>query len=88
MSSKVKEVWMPKPMTASGAITSRQGKIGGFLCTSSTSGTVQISAGEDGSGDDIVAEMSVTAGTYYPMPFYCADGAYAVLTNCAGTFQV
>lgn len=83
---KVKEVWTPKPMTASGKISARGGKIGGFLCTSSTSGTVQITAGESSGGSTIVAEMSVTAGAYYPMPFECPEGAYAVLTNCAGTF--
>lgn len=85
---QVKEVWTPKPMTASGTVVRQGMHMGGFLCTSSTSGTLQITAGEASGGAVIVDTMGVTAGTYYPMPFYCADGAYAVLTDCAGTFAV
>jgi hypothetical protein len=86
----VKEVWTAKPMDASGtlALVNQSSKVGGFLCTSSTTGTLQITEGEASGGADIVAEMSVTAGTWYPMPFHLPLGAYAVLTSCAGTFAV
>jgi hypothetical protein len=84
-----REVWSAKPLDASGALVPASGgAVGGFLCTSSTSGTLQITAGDASGGDDIVAEMSVAAGTYYRLGFYCPLGAYAVLTNAAGTFQV
>lgn len=82
----VKEIWTPKPMSASGKLVAAGGHIGGFLCT--TDGTLKITAGETSGGADIVSQISVTAGTYYPMPFYCQTGAYAVLTSAAGTFAV
>ena len=85
-----REVWSPKAMDASGVLIGETGgAVGGFLCTSSTSGTLQIIAGIASDGTtDIVAEMSVTARTYYRLGYYCSGGAYAVLTSAAGTFQV
>lgn len=83
---QVKEIWNPKPMTASGPLVERGHHIGGFLCT--TDGTLQVTAGVVSGGADIVSAISVTAGSYYPMPFYCQNGAYAVLTTAAGTFAV
>lgn len=82
----VKEIWTPKPMTASGKLVEAGRHIGGFLCT--TAGTLQITAGETSGGADIVAVFDVTEGTYYPLPFYCASGAYAVLASAQGTFAV
>jgi len=75
-------------MTASGKITDAGGKVGGFLCTSSTSGTLQITDGIASGGSTVLASMSVAAGTFYELGYYAQNGLYAVLTNCAGTFQV
>lgn len=88
MSSHIKEVWTPKPMTASGTITQAGGEIGGFLCSSSTSGTLVITAGIASGGASILASTPMVAGQFYPMKFYVQDGAYATLTNCTGTFQI
>lgn len=84
--SNVREVWGYKRMTASGQLVTMGGEIAGFFCTSSTAGTLQITSGEASGGADIVSSFPVEAGVWYPLPFRCPDGAYAVLTNCAGTF--
>lgn len=73
-------------MSLSGMVVRKGGILGGFLCT--TDGTLEITVGEVSGGADIVSAFSVTAGSYYPMPFYCQDGAYAVLTTATGTFAV
>jgi hypothetical protein len=85
--SDVREVWKPKRMTASGMLQERGRSIGGFFCT--TGGTVQITVGETSGGADIVSQFTAVAATYYPLPFYCQDGAYVVLGGgAAGTFAV
>lgn len=84
---QVREVWKPKALSASGMIVERGRAMGGFLCT--TAGTLQVTAGEASGGATIVASFAVSAGTWYPLPFYCQDGAYAVLGGgAAGTFGV
>jgi hypothetical protein len=83
----VREVWKPKRLAASGMIVERGRFMGGFFCT--TSGTLQITDGETSGGSDVVSSFSVTAGTYYPLPFYGQNGLYAVLGGGAvGTFAV
>ncbi len=82
----VREIWSPKLMTASGPIVAENGSLGGFFCT--TGGTLQVTKGIAAGGADIVAVFDVTEGSYYPLPFICNTGAYAVLTNAAGTFAV
>jgi hypothetical protein len=88
LSNHVKEVWTPKYMTASGPLVQRGGCCGGFLCSSSTSGTIAITSGTVSGGSTIVASLAVTAGQFVELGHYYQDGAYVTLTNCAGTFQV
>lgn len=81
----VREIFIPRRLTASGTLLQEAGQIGGFFCT--TAGTLQITSGGAAGGSDIVSSFSVTAGTYYPLPFDCPSGAYAVLGGGAvGTF--
>jgi hypothetical protein len=74
-------------MSASGMLVERGGACAGFLCATSSSGTVEIKA-TDASGATVVIATPVTAGSYMPMPSRFDIGAYAVLTNCTGTFFV
>ena len=85
MSSNVREIWSPKLMTASGCVVQENGALGGFFCT--TGGTVQITRGVIAGGADMVPSFTAVAGTYYPLPFICNTGAYAVL-GASGTFAV
>lgn len=88
MAQHVKELWRYKPMTASGTLAPRDGKVGGFVCSTSSSGTLAISEGEASGGAAILATMAVTAGQFVELGFLLPQGAYATLTNCTGTFQV
>jgi hypothetical protein len=83
----VREVFTHKRMTASGAIFSGIGALGGFLCT--TAGTLSIETGTDGNGTEVVSSLTLTAGQWVPLPFAFNDGAYANLGGgCIGTFAV
>jgi len=86
MATLVKENWKARPLAASGVLTQRGGKMGGFFCT--TGGTVEITAGVAAGGATIVDEFTAVAATWYPMPFDLPDGAYVTLTTAAGTFAV
>lgn len=86
MANRVKELGTPKILSASGALGGPGVTVMGFLCASSTSGTVKITSGATSGGSDVVAETPVTAGSWTPIPGIFLDGAYAVLTNCTGTF--
>ncbi len=85
---KVNEVWTPKYMDASGTLTLAGGKVGGFICSSSTSGTIEITDGIESGGDTIVEALPVTAGEFVELGLYLANGAYVTLTTCTGTFQI
>jgi hypothetical protein len=83
----VREVFTHKRMTASGAIFSGIGALGGFLCT--TAGTLVIKEGTDGTGSEVVSSLTLTAGQWVPLPFAFAGGAHATLGGgCIGTFAV
>lgn len=85
MPAAVNEVGPYKHMAASGAIVGAGGAILQFLCT--TAGTLQITEGTIAGGADIVSQISVVAGTPYPLGMLCPLGAYAVLGGGAvGTF--
>jgi hypothetical protein len=83
--SKVREVWRPKQMSASGTLVDRAGQISGFMCT--TAGTVSITDGTTSGGATIVAPITTVAGTWYPLPFQFDNGAYANITGVV-TFGV
>ena len=88
MAQHVKELWRYKPMTASGTLATRDGKVGGFVCSTSTSGTIEITEGEASGGASILAAMAVTAGQFVELGFLLPKGAYVTMTDCTGTFQV
>lgn len=88
MAQHVKELWRYKPMTASGELVPRDGKVGGFVCSTSTSGTIEITEGTTSGGASILASTVVTAGQFIELGYLLPKGAYATLTNCTGTFQV
>lgn len=90
MSSPVQESYRPLPLAASGLVLGQQGgALGGFLCT--TTGTLKLSYGNDGSGETIVDTVAVTGGVFLPTPFIFPPGVtvYATLAGGAkGTFAV
>lgn len=84
---KVKEVGNPKPMSASGALAGAGANVIGFLCATSSSGTLEIKK-DSASGTTLVLATPVTAGSFTPLAACFQDATYAVLTNCTGTFLV
>lgn len=58
----------PTTATASGLIKTGRGILRGVFCSSSTSGTLVIRDGIDGSGTVVVAQFSLTAGQTYMFP--------------------
>jgi hypothetical protein len=88
MARATKELWRYQAMSASGPLAPRGGKVGGFVCSTSDSGTLKITAGEATGGATILASTTVTAGQYLELGFWLPDGAYATLTDCTGTFMV
>lgn len=87
MSMQVQEIFRYQQMSASGMLVATNGSLGGFLCT--TAGTLQITAGTASGGADIVKTFDVVEGSWYPLPFKCPTGAYAVLAGSAeGTFAL
>jgi hypothetical protein len=85
MAGEVKEVGAYSRLTASGLVVAAGGTLLSFICT--TAGTLKISEKTDGSGPDIVSQISVSAGVVYPFGFRCPNAAYATLGGgAAGTF--
>lgn len=90
MAQMVQESYTPWPLAANGlVIGAAGGAIGGFLCT--TTGTIRLNYGIDGSGGIFLPTMPVTAGVFTPIPFSVPPGAYAYCTlagGALGTFGI
>lgn len=72
-------------MSATGAVKSGAGRLTGFLCTASTSGTVKLWDNTAGSGTVLVETMSVSAGQFYPCPASFSTGLYATISSATIT---
>jgi hypothetical protein len=84
----VRERYSPKPMSANSTYKIPQGisSIGGFLCT--VSGTLNV---YNDSNINIVVNLAVTAGTYYPLPFLIGmngNGSVVLSGGAAGTLGI
>jgi len=58
--------------------------IGGFLCTASGTVTVTANAGDGKDAYTVINALAVTAGVYYPMPFYLSKNGGTVTTASSG----
>lgn len=65
-------------------------RIGGFLCITSTSGTITIVRNnEDGTTTTIISALPVSAGTWIDLPFYLSSHGGTITTaNCTGVLAV
>lgn len=83
----IKERYTPIKIAANGTATLTGDQIAGFLCT--VSGTLNAT---DFNGTNFISALPVTAGVYYPLPFYL--GGYGGLATvvlsggAAGTLGV
>lgn len=75
--------YKPVELSASGLVFSGKGCVGGVFCASSTSGTLKLWDNTAASGTVLVNTFTLTAGTWYPLPFQCVNGLYATIANTA-----
>lgn len=74
----------PKQISTSGNIAPRACSIAGVFCSSSTSGTLTIyDDASTGTTTKVVDTFSLTAGTWYPLPFSVASGVNVVIGGTA-----
>ena len=74
----------PLVASASGVLKPIGGSILGFLCTSSSSGTLALYDNPTaGSGNNILPTMNLVAGTFYPFPAKYGSGLYATFGGTA-----
>lgn len=87
--STIKERYSPIVLAANGSATLTGSMVGGFLCI--TSGTITITGLTDaGASRTIVNALPVTAGVYYPIPFYIGEkgGTVTLAGGASGTLGV
>lgn len=86
----ITERYQPLPLAANSTTLIRSDHIGGFLCT--TSGTITVVVNNDiGTGTTtIINALAVTAGVYYPLPFYLGKTGGSITTagGAIGTLGV
>jgi hypothetical protein len=83
----VQELFDAVPIAATGVLfaAGKGNGVAGFFCTTAGTITLQDAAG----AADIVSAFAVAAGTFYPMPFGCPNGAKCVIAGgAAGTWAV
>lgn len=81
----VEEAYRPVPVTASQSLFTGAGNLAGFICT--VGGTLTL-RNTDSGGAEVVSDLPVLAGIYYPLPLTFGAGCYAELTSAQGTFCV
>ena len=79
---EVRERYTATVVAVNATVTVNSNMIGGFLCK--TSGTVTAI---DANGNTIVNAFPVTAGTYFPMPFFMGSvgGSFIAAGGASGT---
>lgn len=77
---------VPLHLAVSGAVKSTAGVLFGFLCETSTAGTIDLYDGTGTGGTHFLQAFPVSAGNFTPIPAGFTTGLYATLTNCTGCF--
>lgn len=80
-----------KPVTgAGGNVVNRSGVMLGYVCTSSTSGTLSLyDDAATGTSTPIIVGLPLVAGQWYPLPFCFSNGINAVVGGTAtGTLSL
>lgn len=83
MTDKVIEAYDYVNLSASGVVKTGSGSIIGFICASSSSGTVKLFDNTAASGNVVLNTMNMTAATFYPCPARFRTGLYATIGGTA-----
>lgn len=79
------QVGTATPITASALIKTGQGALLGFLCVSSTAGTVTVYDNTSATGNPILPTTTLTAGQWLPFPVAFGTGLFIAV---GGTLSV
>jgi hypothetical protein len=79
------EVYQYSPQTATGTIRAQE--LQGVFCSASSSLTLAIYDGKDSTGAPIVTVFTLTAGTFYRLPFRLLSGNLAWVVGGSGNFS-
>ena len=83
------EYGTPIAVSGTGTVMSGPGVVVGFLCSTSSSGTITLRDGTSGSPTPFVAATNMTAATFYPLKMAFATGLHCTIGGtCTGTFVI
>lgn len=72
-----------KNLSASALVKTGAGRLLGLICASSSSGTVKIWDNTSAATTVLLNTMSLTAGTFYPVPGAFSTGLYVTIGGTA-----
>lgn len=86
----IKERYTPIVLPANTTVLIPESMIGGFLCTTTGTLTISRNACDGQLAGVIINALAVTAGVYYPMPFYLGQNGGSATTagGAVGTLGV
>lgn len=82
MPNPVTETGTYKNMTETATVRTGASQLLGFLCATTTSGTVVI-YDNTSAATPITGTITLTAGQWYPVPATCQTGIHVVIANTA-----
>lgn len=84
------ERYVPVVVAANTAVPINNISIGGFLCTVSGTITVATLASDTKAATTLLSAFPVSAGVYYPLPFYIGPngGTFTTASGAAGLLGV
>lgn len=78
-----------KPLTATANVSALPACLLGFLCSTTTGGTVTLyDDPATGTGTPITGTITLTAATWYPLPVTTTKGLYVVIAGAAANITV
>lgn len=89
MTTAAGNIGSAKVVSASGNVRAYPGAVLGFLCSASTSGTIALyDDPATGTTTQLLATLSLTAGTFYPFPVAFGQGLNVVIGGTATVTMV
>lgn len=80
----VQERYKPIVVGANSTVDINNNGVGGFLCTVTGTMTLVANAADGKAATTLINAMTVTAGVYYPLPFYLGSNGGTFTTAGGG----
>lgn len=86
----IQERYQPIVVGANSTVTIHSNQVGGFLCTASGTITLVAAASDGKPQTTLLNAFAVTAGVYYPLPFFLGaqGGTFTTASSGAGLLGV